>query len=152
MDDVQLLATILQGEAAVLGPAGMTAVAAVFVARLLSPSFPDTVPAVATAFYGSSPPGLTAQAIAADALTDPAAFLADYYLTNHSVETLYCFSAQDRRRLNLPPGDQQLIRSHTWQLHLYKEDPLEHRNPLPPAPAGSHLPARIHHTRQGAWR
>lgn len=128
MDDITLLATILQGEAAVLGPAGMTAVAAVFVARMLSPAFPSTVSAVAPPFYGRAIPGPTALYIAADALTNPA---------NYSVEFVYCFSAQDRRKLGLPPGDRQLIRSRTWQLHLYKEDPLAPHHAIPAAPATS---------------
>ena len=53
MDDIQLLATILQGEASILGTEGMWAVAAVFAARLLSSQFPATVPAVAGKYLPS---------------------------------------------------------------------------------------------------
>lgn len=132
MDDIQLLAHILQGEAAVLGPAGMTAVAAVFVARMLSPAFPSTVSDVAPSFYGRATPGPTALTIATNALTHPA---------NYSVEFVFCFSAQDRRRLGLAPGDRQLIRSRTWQLHFYKEDPLDN-HPIPRPRLTGHVPGR----------
>ena len=134
MDDIQLLATILQGEAAVLGPAGMTAVAAVFIARLLSPAFPSTVSAVAPPFFGRAQPGAEALAIATYALSNPTVLLAEHGTY------LYCFSAQDRHRLQLRPADRRLRRSTVWQLHLYKEDPLEHHRPLPGAPVTSPVP------------
>ena len=142
MDDIQLLATILQGEAAVLGPAGMTAVAAVFIARLLSPAYPSTVSAVAPPFYGRADPSPIALDIAEQALAHPQQLLALF--GTH----MFVFSAQDRHRLHLPPGDRQFIRSDTWQLHLYQEDPLEHRPTHPSAPIPSALPGTAEHTRQ----
>lgn len=143
MDDIQLLATILQGEAAVLGPAGMTAVAAVFIARLLSPAFPCTVHAVAPPFYGRATPGAHALAIATYALDNPTVLLADHG------SYLYCFSAQDRRKLQLRPADRVLRRSPTWQLHLYKEDPLEHNHAIPPAPVHRPLHGPVFAPHQG---
>lgn len=141
MDDIQLLATIIQGEAAVLGPAGMTAVAAVFIARLLSPAFPNTVTAVAPPFYGRADPSPVALDIAATALAHPQQLIARFG------QHMFVFSAQDRRRLHLPPGDRQIIRSHTWQLHLYKEDPLD-THPSPSAPVPHPLHGHDHQSHQ----
>ena len=138
MDDIQLLAHILQGEAAVMGPAGMTAVAAVFIARLLSPAFPSTVPHVAPAFYGRATPGCDALQIATYALHNPTVLLAEHGTY------LYCFSAQDRRRLQLRPADRTLRRSRVWQLHLYKEDPIDFHNPLPAAPVSPAVHGTAH--------
>lgn len=139
MDNIQLLATILQGEAAVLGPAGMTAVAAVFIARLLSPAFPSTVSDVAPPFFGRAQPGAEALAIATHALSAPAAFLYNH-TELYGGPYLYCMSAQDLDRHHLSPARFYITRSTRWQLNFYKEDPLEHHHTLPGAPVAKPVP------------
>lgn len=123
--DIQLLASILQGEAAILGSTGMTAVAAVFVARLLAPHYPDTVQGVAEAFYGRAMPSQEAMQIAAAALSHPKALLEEQGIF------YYALSRQDRERLHLPPGDRMIAGRHIFQLHLYQKWP--EKNPCPPS-------------------
>ena len=139
MDDIQLLAHILQGEAAVLGPAGMSTVAAVFVARMLSPTFTNTVRAVAPGFNGYAHPSTLAITIATDALADPAAFLAGH-VKRYGGPYYYVMSTQDVNRRSLPPATFRVTRSATWALHLYQEDPFVIDHAHPPATIASPVP------------
>jgi len=121
--DIQLLASIIQGEAGIMGSAGMTAVAAVFVARLLSPHYPDTVATVAESFYARAMPTQKAAEIALHALESPQA------LIDAVGRYFYVLSKQDVAKLKLPPGQRTLKRNLTFELHLYDHWPEERQHP-----------------------
>lgn len=113
---VALLASVMLGEAGILGEEAMLAVGHVIMNRVSSNLFPDTVEDVIEQPYqwnGRAHPGAYHEALARKVLRrdhDPTGGM------------LYTLSENDRRKLKFPVGD----RIYTWKifkLHLYEEWP-----------------------------
>lgn len=109
--NIELLAAIIQGEAAVLGPIGMYAVAGCLATQLDADWLPDEIESV---WYGRAEPDeyavWLAQAIESELIP-----------TNGY---LYCLSLNDISDLGFPPGE--LVVSLTgkpYQLHLFRSWP-----------------------------
>ena len=114
---VFLLASVMVGEAEVLGEAAMLTVGHVIMNRVSSPDFPNTIVEVIQQYRqwnGRGYPrryhrGLARRILRRD---EPPH---DY---------LYCYSEQDRERLGLPQGDLVIAEAHSvFRLHLYREFP-----------------------------
>ncbi|NPV08363.1 MAG: hypothetical protein HPY83_10445 [Anaerolineae bacterium] len=109
---VLAVAAVLQGEAGVLGPDGMTAVADTMLARLDSPDFPDTWEGVLRGYYAYEEPGPEAIAIA---------YAAVMHTWDHD-DYVYAYSAADIRSRRWREGD-QVIRGRGAELHLARSWP-----------------------------
>lgn len=109
---VLAVAAALQGEAGVLGPEGMTAVADTMLARLSSPAFPNTWEGVLEGYYAREEPGSEAIAIAYAAVIH--AWVPDGYV--------YAYSGEDCLKRNWREGD-RVIRGSGHELHLARSWP-----------------------------
>lgn len=112
-DPVTLLASVMVGEAGVLGPEAMLFVGHVVMNRVSSPCFPDTVVEVIEQqgqFNGRGIPKGCHLAMARRVLRrsrDPTGGM------------LYVLSEQDRERLGFPEGDLSIGKGG-FQLHFYR--------------------------------
>lgn len=107
------LATILQGEAAVLGVPGMFAIGLCVMARLSLGQSTDS-------FYGRAEPGHKAWLVAITfQLAKPQAWTTLYGTYP------YCLSKQDVKKLRAPPGN--IVVKYDplpqYEIHMYKEWP-----------------------------
>lgn len=113
---LHVLASVMAGEAEILGDEGMLGVGHIALNRVDDPAFSNTlekVLAVGAGFAGRvSQPSAHHVALASYVLTE----------SDWTDGMLYAYSLQDRKRLLYPPGD-LVIGEGTYQLHLYKAWP-----------------------------
>ena len=113
---VFLLASVMVGEAEVLGEAAMLTVGHVIMNRVASDDFPNTVVEVIQQYRqwnGRGYPRRYHKGLARRVLRRP---------RDSTGGMLFCYSEQDRGRLELPEGD-IVIGDGIFQLHLYREWP-----------------------------